>query len=173
MQNVIGMMTAIKSFPHILLFFLAFLAPWHAHAQSLSIHETQTLTFPTIGLPAGGGTANLSISPLNSSTSGSGQIISGMASRGQYALSRSAEGTPVSISIDISNVSLGNPGLTLDTFRGFYAGQTIDSFPSSTLPLPAIAPGNTPLYLGAKVTANSSVAPGNYNGGFSITVFIQ
>ena len=157
----------------VLAFCLVGLMSSHILAQSLSIRETQTLTFPTIGVASGGGSSYLSISPLNSSTSGNGQIISGIASRGQYNLSLTAGGTPLSISIDISGVNTGNAGLTLDNFRGFYAGQVIDSFPSSTLPLPATAPGATPLYLGAKVTANPSVTPGNYSASFSITVFVQ
>jgi len=146
--------------------------PFLALAQGINIKEVQTLTFPMIGLPSGG-VSSLSINPLNSATSGSAPIISGMASRGQYAISLIPGGAPISISIDISSADTGNAGLTLDTFRGFYAGQTIYPFPSSTLPLPATSPSNTPLYLGAKVTANSTVHAGTYKANFSITVFVQ
>jgi hypothetical protein len=145
----------------------------HASAQSISIQEVQTLTFPKLAITRGGGSINLNISPLNSATSGNAQIVGGMASRGQYALSLGEGGTPISISVDISNVATGNPGLTLDHFSGLYSGQLISSFPSSTVPLPATSPANTPLYLGATVTAASSVAPGKYNATFSITVFVQ
>ena len=140
-------------------------------ATSITISETQALSFPMIGLPSSG-TTNLTVSPLNSSTSGSGQIISGTASRGAYSLSAKGSGG-VSISLSIDGVSTGNAGLTLGSFRGLYNGQSIDSFPSSTLPLPASHPASTPLYVGATVTANSSVAAGAYTGGFDITVFVQ
>ncbi len=141
--------------------------------EGVNFTESQKLTFPTMGLPASGGSVNLTISPLNSSTSGSAQIISGVASRGQYALSLSPGGNPVSISIDITGVTTGNAGLTLDNFRGFYGSQTIDSFPSPTLPLPPRSPASTPLYIGARATANSAVTPGTYNASFSVTIFIQ
>ena len=167
----------MKSFQRECLFVMAFilagLTPGFASAQSISIHEVQTMTFPTLATAAGGGNVTVTLNPLNSATSGSGQIIGGMASRGQYALSLTSGGTPVSISLDISGVSTGNAGLTLDAFRGFYKGQTISSFPSSTLPLPATSPSNTPLYLGATVTALPSVTPGTYSASFSITVFVQ
>lgn len=157
--------------PFICLCFLCWTAPQAFAATSITISETQSLTFPTVGIPSGG-TANLAISPLNSLTSGSGQIISGMASRGAYPLSSQGEGG-LSISIDISGIDTGNAGLTLDNFRGFYNGQMINSFPSSTLPLPSTQPSSTPLYLGATVTANASVSAGNYAGSFTITVFVQ
>jgi len=147
-------------------------ASTHASAQSINIQEVQSLTFPTIAISQGG-SVNLNVSPLNSATSGSGQVIGGMASRGQYALSLTPGGTPISISINISGVNTGNTGLTLDTFSGLYKGQSISSFPSSTLSLPATSPANTPLYLGATVTAAPSVAPGTYSATFSITVFVQ
>jgi hypothetical protein len=147
------------------------LVPSRTSAQSINISQVQALTFPTLAVPSG--SVNLSINPLNSSTSGTAQILKGMASRGQYALSLDSGGTPISISIDISGVNSGNAGLTFDNFRGFYSGQTIDGFPSSTLPLPAISPASTPLYIGARVTANSNVTPGTYNGDFTITIFVQ
>ncbi len=150
-----------------------FLAPHGALADDgITITEAQTLTFPKMGVPTQG-SVNLSVSPLNSVTSGTAEIISGTASRGQYNLSIAPEGDPVSISIDISGVDTGHSGLTLDNFKGYYANQTIDSFPSATLPLPQTAPASTPLYLGARLTANASVVHGTYNAGFSITVFIQ
>ena len=152
---------------------VVFFAPAVASAGSINIQEVSTLTFPNIGIYSGGGSVNLSVSPLNSATSGNGQIISGNASRGQYALSITSGSSPISISIDISNVNTGNSGLTLDSFRGFYMGQTINSFPSSTLAVPATAPASTPFYLGAKVTASPLVEPGNYSASFSMTVFVQ
>jgi len=138
---------------------------------AITIKETQALTFPTAALPSMG-TTFLSINPLNSATSGSGQIVAGMANHGTYALSSSGSDA-VSISINISGINTGHTGLTLDHFRGFYGGQSIDAFPSSTLPLPAAQPASTPLYIGATVTANTSVPEGRYSGAFAITVFVQ
>jgi hypothetical protein len=145
--------------------------PASLFAQSIDIQPSQTLTFPTLATVTSGGSVNLSVSPLNSSTSGTAQIVKGMASRGQYAVSISSGGTPVSISLDISGVSTDS-GLTLDNFSGFYQGQQI-SFPSPTLPLPATSPASTPLYVGAKLTADSTVASGSHNASFTITVFVQ
>lgn len=140
-------------------------------ATSITISESQTLTFPTIGL-TGSGTTSLSVSPLNSSTSGNGQIIAGAASRGTYPLSAEGDGG-VSISIDISGVTTGNPALTLSDFKGFYNGQVIENFPSPTLPLPAAHPASTPLYIGATVAAGAGVPTGTHQGSFTITVFVQ
>jgi hypothetical protein len=142
-----------------------------ALAQSINITPVQTLTFPTLAIPSG--SVNLTVSALNSGTSGTGQVIGGMASRGQYALSLVSGGTPVSISIDISGVSTSNPNLTLSQFSGFYKGQSIVSFPSSTLSLPATSPSATPLYIGATETATAALTPGSYSATFSITVFVQ
>ncbi len=153
---------------------LAGLASSSALADSINFQQVQALTFPTIAL-SGSGNVNLTVSPLNSSTSGTGQVIGGTASRGQYALSlvQAGGGKSVSLSLDVSGANTGNAGLTLDSFRGLYNGSSIASFPSSTLPLPAKHPANTPLYLGATITAAPSVAAGTYNASFSITIFIQ
>jgi hypothetical protein len=142
-----------------------------AWAQSISIQETQSLTYPTLATTSS--SVNFTINPLNSSTSGNAQVIAGVASRGQYTLSLTSGGNPVSISIDISNVSTGSAGLTLNNFTGYYKSTMIASFPSSTLSLPALSPSSTPLYIGATLTANSTVTVGTYNGSFSITVFVQ
>lgn len=147
------------------------LAPFSAYGQSINITETQPLTFPTLATT--NSSVNFTINPLNSSTSGSAQVIAGVAQRGQYALALTQGGSPVSISVDISSVTTGNAGLTLAGFQGYYKGQLISSFPSPTLPLPATSPSSTPLYLGATLTANSTVSAGTYTGSFSITVFVQ
>jgi len=151
---------------------LCWLAPQAKAATSISITEKQSLTFPLVGLPASGGTSAISINPLNSATTGTAQIISGIPSRGTYDLSAKG-GRGISISIDISGITTDSAGLTLSNFRGFYGNQQIDSFPSSTLALPASAPATTPLYLGATVSANASVPAGNHTGSFTITVFVQ
>jgi hypothetical protein len=143
-----------------------------ALAQSVGIQEVQTLTFPTLSLPSGG-SESLTINPSNSGTSGNAQIISGMASRGKYALSLSGGGSPSLITINISGVSTGNGSLTLGSFSGLYDTQTISNFPSQSLPLPATSPSNTPLYLGATITALPSLPAGTYNVAFNITVFVQ
>jgi Domain of unknown function (DUF4402) len=141
-------------------------------AQSINIVQVQPLTFPTLGTVSGGGSVNLSINPLNSTTSGTAEIVGGLVQRGQYALSLVPGGTPLSISVDISGVSTGNAGLTLDNFSGCYKGQSI-SFPSSTLALPASSPASTPLFIGARITANSTVGNGSYSPSFTINVYIQ
>lgn len=129
------------------------------------------MTFPMIGIPASGSTS-LSINAISGATSGTGQIIRGAANRGVYALTAKGKGG-VSISIDITGVSTSHPSLQLASFKGFYNGQSIDSFPSSTLPLPAASPASTPLYLGATVTASSTLPTGTYTTPFDITVFVQ
>jgi len=138
----------------------------------ISITEAQALTFPTIGIPSSG-SVYLAVSSLNSSTSGTAQIIAGAANRGAYALSAHGEGG-ISISIDISVTNAGTSGVTLNAFEGLYdANTTIGTFPSSTLPLPAKKPATTPLYIGAILTADSTVQTGSYTGAFDIIVFVQ
>ncbi len=158
---------------HISIFFLCFfcLSAEAFAATIISIAETQSLTFPTLAIPSAG-TVSLAINPLNSSTSGTAQIISGIASRGTYALSSQGSGG-VSISVDISVTDSGGTGLTLDSFSGFYDSTTINSFPSTTLSVPEKKPATTPLYLGSTITASTSVLPGSYTGYFTITVFVQ
>jgi hypothetical protein len=151
---------------------MTILAASPVSAQSINITQTQQLTFPTLGTASGGGTVSLTVSPLNSTTSGNAEIVAGSAQRAQCAVSLVAGGSPISISVDISGVSTGNAGLTLDNFSGLYQGQSI-SFPSPTLPLPATSPATTPLYIGARITANSAVTAGTYSPSFTVTVFIQ
>jgi hypothetical protein len=151
-------------------FLVSFCLPTQA-ATTVSISESQSLTFPKMGVPSSG-SVYLTVSPLNSITSGTAQIISGTAYRGTYPLSSKGSGG-ISISIDISGITTDSPGLTLSNFQGFYNGSTISSFPSSTLSLPAKSPGNTPLYLGATVTTLPSVSIGTHTGSFTITVFVQ
>ncbi len=154
----------------LLISWIAYAQP--AGAQSLSIKEIQPITFPTMALGSGRQTT-LTINPLNSSTSGNAQIVSGNALRGQYALSITGTGSPVTISIDITGTGTIANGLTLDNFHGYYANQKIDSFPSSGLPLPATAPSSTTLYLGATITAQPSLQEGKYNATLGLSVFIQ
>ncbi|MDX9690324.1 MAG: DUF4402 domain-containing protein [Alphaproteobacteria bacterium] len=139
-------------------------------AASISLVQTQRLTFPTLAIPSS--SSSLTINPLNSATSGTAQIISGTASRGVYDLSMIGGGS-VSISLDISVTNAGTSGVTLGAFTGLYQSTTISSFPSSTLPLPSKKPATTPLYLGATLTANSSVAKGSYAGSIDIIIFVQ
>ena len=135
-------MTKIGRFPlWLLTLCILWGVPFVAWAQGINIQEVQALTFPTLALSSG--TIQLTVSPLNSGTSGTGQIIGGTVSRGQYALSLTPGGSPLSISLNISAASTGNPNLTLDHFSGFYKGQLISSFPSSTLSLPATSPAST------------------------------
>jgi hypothetical protein len=148
----------------------ATMASLSARAQSISIQVNQTLAFPTLATPSGGG-VNLSIDPKNSSTSGTAQIISGTALRGQYALSYTPGGSHTTMSVDISTDSTGNPNLTLDNFNGVYNSQVISSFPSP-LDLPSSSPSSTPLYLGARVTASPPLPSGSYNATFTITISV-
>lgn len=140
-------------------------------AATVTLTQTQKLTFPTLVIPSSG-TINLTISQLNSSTSGTGQIIAGTARRGAYNLSSSGGGS-TSITISISGITTSHAGLTMSAFRGLYNTTTINSFPSTTLPLPAKRPKTTPLYLGSTITANSSVTPGLHTASFTVTIFIQ
>ncbi len=143
-----------------------------SYAQSISISVAQNLNFPTIAIPQTG-TVYLAVSPLNSSTSGIATVLYGTASRGQYNLSTDQSGTAVSASVDIINVSVSDPNVTLASFTGFYRGTPIGEFPSPTLPLPEVSPGYTPLYVGATITANPAVTPGICTASFVIRVTVQ
>lgn len=165
----------MRSSCSVALFALAAIGVWsgplHA-AQSVSISVAQNLSFPTIAIPQSGTTA-LAVSALNSSTSGTATVLFGTASRGEYDLSVNHGGSAISASVDITNVSVSNPNVTLTNFTGFYNNTTISSFPSPTLPLPSQSPSFTPLYLGATIGASPSVTPGSYTASFTITVTIQ
>lgn len=143
-----------------------------SYAQSMSISVAQNLNFPTIAIPQTG-TVNLAVSPLNSSTSGMATVLYGAASRGQYNLSTDQSGSAVSASVDIMDVSVCDPNVTLTSFTGFYHGTPISEFPSPTLPLPEVSPGYTPLYVGATITANPGVTPGICTASFVIRVTVQ
>jgi len=143
-----------------------------AYADTINFTQVQPLTFPTLALPVAGETKSLSISALNSSTSGNAQIIGGTAWRGEYSLSMNKKGNAIAISIDVTDINTGNAWLMLHNFTGLYSSMNISSFPSSTLPLPDGKPATTPLYLGATVTANSGLTPGQYTASFSITIFV-
>jgi hypothetical protein len=141
-------------------------------AQSMSISVAQNLYFPTIAIPQTG-SVYLAVSPLNSSTSGIATILYGAASRGQYNLSTDQNGSAVSVSVDIMDVSVNDPNVALTNFTGFYRGVSISEFPSPTLPLPEVSPGYSPLYVGATITANSVVTPGICIASFVIRVTVQ
>jgi Domain of unknown function (DUF4402) len=142
------------------------------HAQSISISVAQNLSFPTIAIPQSG-TVALSVSALNSSTSGSATILYGAASRGQYNISTDGQGSAISTSVDITNVSVSDPNVTLTNFNGLYHSMVISEFPSPTLPLPEVSPAYTPLYVGATITAAPGVSPGICTASFVITVTVQ
>ena len=141
-------------------------------AQSVSITVAQNLNFPAVAIPQSGSAA-LTVSALNSSTSGTATVLYGTASRGQYNLSVNHSGSAISASVNITGVSVSNPNVTLTSFTGFYNNTVISSFPSPTLPLPATSPATTPLYLGATVSATPAVTPGSYTANFTITITIQ
>ncbi len=143
------------------------------HAQTVAISVAQNLSFPTIAIPQSSA-VQLTISPLNSSTSGTASILYGTALRGQYNLSDNKKGgSGVAITVNITGVSVSNPKVTLGSFTGFYSNTQISSFPSPTLQLPAVQPAYTPLYVGATITANPGLTPGICTASFTITVTVQ
>lgn len=152
--------------------FIAVMGPHEVFAQSISISVVQNLNFPTMAIPQSG-TASLSISPLNSSTSGSATILYGVASRAQVNLSLVQDDNAVSASIDITDVSTSSPNFSLTNFVGFYQSTLINSFPSPTLPPPNVSPGFSALYLGATIVANPNLTSGNYTSSFVVNVIIQ
>ena len=156
--------------PACLVFFLCLLATQAEAAATITMTESQAMTFPTLALPSTG-SSTLTISALSSATSGTAHIVSGTASRAIYALVSKGGGS-TSISIDIGSVSTGSSYLTLSNFTGLYNGVTIGSFPSKTLSLPAVKPGSTPLYVGATLTALSGLATGNYAMSYTITITV-
>jgi hypothetical protein len=146
--------------------------PSQAFAQSISMTVVHNLNFPAMAIPESG-TASLSISPLNSSTSGTATVLYGVASRGQINLSLGQDGGAVSASIDISEVSTGSPNLELTNFVGLYQGTLINGFPSPTLAPPSESPGISPLYIGATIVANPNLTPGSYVSSFVVNVIVQ
>lgn len=141
-----------------------------AQAQSVSISIVQSLNFPTTAIPQQG-TADVTVSALNSSTSGSATILYGAASRGQFNLSVDQSGSPISLTVDITDVSVSDPNVTLGNFTGLYRGNFIGSFPSQALPLPD-AGGSDTFYLGATITAAPGVQQGPVTATFTIRVTV-
>jgi len=140
------------------------------YAQSVSLNVAQNLNFPTIAIPQAG-TADVSVSALNSLVSGTGTVINGTASRGQFNLTVDQSGSSVSLVVDITDVSVSDPNVSLGSFTGLYRGYFISSFPSQTLPLPD-AGASTPFYLGATLTASPGVQQGPVTATFTIRVTV-
>jgi hypothetical protein len=156
------------AFPVIIL--AGFLAASPVMAKvNISISETTRMNWGTVGIPSSG-SQYLTLSPSNSSVTGTGHVLLGTPSRGVYNI-RGVGGGSTSITIDISNVSTGSSYLTLDSFTGIYSSVNINSFPSPTLPLPS--PSGTPLYLGARATMTSSLSPGALHPTFDVVVIVQ
>jgi hypothetical protein len=148
----------------------AFFLTAGSFAQSVSLNVVQNLNFPTIAIPESE-TAELSVSPLNSSTMGTATILYGSASRGQFNLTADQNSSGISISVDIAGVSVSASNVTLGEFTGLYRGILVGTFPSQTLPLPDTA-GVTPFYLGAKITATPGVQAGPMTATFTIRVTV-
>lgn len=120
-------------------------------AQTLS--ETNQLAFGALEIPAAGSvTATLS---ATGTYSGTAVRLYGTTSRGRYSITRGTLGTGT-ITLDIQNISTGNPNVTLSNFTGRWGATNIATFPRSGLARPAIA--GTVLQLGATLTFNNSVS---------------
>ena len=117
----------------------AFGLPLAAYAEdTVTITESTRMDFGTIAIPASG-SQYLTLNPINSSISGTGDKLFGIANRGTYSL-KSSGNTSTSITIDVMNVSTNSASVTLDNFTGIYDGGAIANFPSSPLSPAASGP---------------------------------
>jgi len=123
----------------------------------------------TISIPVSG-SEYLNLSPANSTTSGTGNVLFGLSSRGEYRLKSSEEGSGT-FTIDIGSISTGSSYLTLDNFRGIYNSTSIDSFPSASFQLPSTS--GEILYLGARETVSAGMTPTTLTPTFDIIIIIQ
>jgi hypothetical protein len=139
--------------------------------ETVTITEVQQLKFATLAKPTSGSQAK-TVPRDGSAPTGTGTILFGTWSRGQYTIKRSGSGSSSSCTIDIQNISSGNANLTIGTFLGNYNGSNVNSFPASGLARPATGSGTT-LFLGATATYNSSIPKGTYAPSFDIVVTLQ
>ncbi|MES2906892.1 MAG: DUF4402 domain-containing protein [Pseudomonadota bacterium] len=140
-------------------------------AESITITEVQQFRFATLAKP-GSGSQTLTVPRDGSAPTGTGAILYGTSSRGQYNIKRTGSGSSTTCTIDIQNISSGNANLTIGSFLGNYNGSNINSFPASGLARPSNGTGTT-LYLGATATYNSSIPKGTYTPSFDIAVTLQ
>jgi hypothetical protein len=140
-------------------------------AETVTITEVQQLKFATLAKPSSGSQAK-TVPRDGSSPTGTGTILFGTWSRGQYTIKRGGSGSSSSCTIDIQNISSGNANLTIGTFLGNYNGSNVNSFPASGLARPATGAGTT-LYLGATATYTSAVSIGTLTPSFDIVVTLQ
>lgn len=131
---------------------------------AVTVIETSQLSFGMLEIPVSG-VADITIDQDSGMATGSGLLLQGSSSRGQYLLS-STESSGV-MTIDIQNVSTGSSALTLSQFKGRYGNQPINNFPASSLAAPNTG---TTLNVGAKLTYSSAVLEQSYNMHFDIVV---
>ncbi len=150
--------------------FITLVLPCNLYAANISITEQVTMDFANLAIPSSG-SENLNVPSSGGGATGTGTIVSGTTSRGQYKLKRTGN-NPATINIDIQNITTGSSEITLDSFEGTYNGASIPAFPAGGLPEPGKGQG-TPLYLGAKVTYSNLVAEGVGSMSFDLVVIFE
>lgn len=156
--------------------FLIFITPYvDAYAgigggETITITEDTQLNFAKLQKPTSG-TNYITIDPSTGGYSGTAVILTGVPSRGAYTIKRTGIGTTTSMTIDVTVVSTGSAGLTINQLTGECEGTDILSFPRSGLAKPK-GSGST-LYLGATATYNSSVPSSTLTPSLDITVTLQ
>lgn len=107
--------------------------------ESCTITEVTPLTFGTLQKPASG-SQTFTIRANGLGPTGTGTLLYGTTSRGEYTLRRTGVGGGfTSVTIDIQNISSGDPNLTLSTFTGRYGLNPIASFPEAGLNPPRLS----------------------------------
>ena len=92
----------------------------------------------------------------NGATSGTGTLLSGVASNAQVQLRRAfGDSSNNSMQLSITGVATGHAALTLGSFTGMYGATTITSFPA-TVARPANNAAGTILRIGATLTYTSA-----------------
>lgn len=161
-------MTHYLKITFIAVFFV--LASFHpVKAQTITITEQTQLNFTILEKPASG-SKNITINATTNGVSGTGTVLIGTPTRGQYSVKCTGAGCNPSATIDINNINSGNANLTISNFTGDYDGSALASFPQSGLAKPT--GGGKTLYLGATATYNSSVPVGTLTPSFDIVVTI-
>lgn len=155
----------VRPISRALVFLLLLWQPVCAYAQ-ITISEDIGMDFAVVAIPSSG-SEYIEIPRDGGAETGTGTVVSGITSRGEYTITGTGSTT---ISIDIDSVSTGSSEITLDNFRGVYNNSVnIDSFPATGLANPTS--GGKPLYLGARLTYTSSISDGsNFSPQFDIVV---
>ncbi len=142
------------------------LLPLCAPAQVTSA-TTRDLNFAILTVPSSGSEYIQVNATANNSYSGTGSVITGTPNRALYTVTN-PPGTAYTVDLDINNVSVSDPTVTLTNFTGRWRTTNIASFPRFGLSMPANTTSN--LFIGGRMTYTSGTPEGDVTMSFDIVI---